>query len=408
MAKRDQRRSKQKSARKEKLRQQKARQKSRAISGSRNPKINVTPENIAAAMTSAVQLHRSEQFIEAGDIYRRVLDFHPDHPDALSSLAMIEYQAEHYDEAITLLQQAITNIGDNAGYHMNLGAAFDGKGDLAESADSYARAIKLEPRFADPYYNLGDLYLRQLQPDKAISVFDECMSVIGREFHALAYKAHALDDAGLQAEARYLLNFEEFVKTYSFEPPDGYDSIEAFNAALARHIRSHPTLQGGVMSTEHGKHTAELLKEPVGPMGVMEQRIQQAIRWYIDGLPDDPDHPAVKWVPGTWKITSWGVVMFDRGHERAHIHPKAWLSGVFYLSLPDVINDATKAHEGWLEFGRPTSDLHVQSAPTLRHYQPTYGEMFLFPSYFYHGTIPFRSKQRRICVAFDVEPLSYT
>jgi len=234
------------------------------------------------------------------------------------------------------------------------------------------------------------------------------MSVIGREFHALAYKAHALDDAGLQAEARYLLNFEEFVKTYSFEPPDRYDSIEAFNAALARHIRSHPTLQGGVMSTEHGKHTAELLKEPVGPMGVMEQRIQQAIRWYIDGLPDDPDHPAVKWVPGTWKITSWGVVMFDRGHERAHIHPKAWLSGVFYLSLPDVINDATKAHEGWLEFGRPTSDLHVQAAPTLRHYQPTYGEMFLFPSYFYHGTIPFRSKQRRICVAFDVEPLSYT
>ncbi|HIE65046.1 MAG TPA: hypothetical protein EYQ01_04405, partial [Nitrospira sp.] len=37
--------------------------------------------------------------------------------------------------------------------------------------------------------------------------------------------------------------------------------------------------------------------------------------------------------------------------------------------------------------------------------RPAYGQMFLFPSYFYHGTIPFRCSQRRICIAFNVEPL---
>jgi uncharacterized protein (TIGR02466 family) len=96
--------------------------------------------------------------------------------------------------------------------------------------------------------------------------------------------------------------------------------------------------------------------------------------------------------------------MFDRGHERAHIHPNGWLSGVFYLSLPDLIGDPDRDHQGWLEFGRPTTELHVRSELTIRHCQPAYGQMFLFPSYFYHGTIPFRSNQRRICVSFDVEP----
>jgi len=407
MATRDQKRSKRKSARKQKLRKQKAGQHKRAGGSPNVANIRVTQENLGEAMTAAVQLHHAEEFRDAAELYRQVLALKPDHPDALSSLAMIEYQAHHYDEAIDLLRKATNIVGDNAGYYMNLGAVFDSKGDLEASATYYAQAIEVEPTYPDPYYNLGDLHLRQKRPEDAITVFDACMTAIGREFHALAYKAHALDDAERCEEARYLLNFDEFVKTYPFEPPQGYDSIEAFNEALARHIKTHPTLQGNVMSTEHGKHTAELLREPVGPMGVMEQRIHEAIHWYIDQLPDDPGHPAVKWIPKTWKLTSWGVVMSDRGHERAHIHPNGWLSGVFYVNLPSVINDSTKEHEGWLEFGRPTADLHVQSALTLRHYQPAYGQMFLFPSYFYHGTIPFRSKQRRICISFDVEPLSY-
>ncbi|MDH3640748.1 MAG: putative 2OG-Fe(II) oxygenase [Gammaproteobacteria bacterium] len=366
----------------------------------------VTRAGLGQAMNTAVELHHAGKFAKAKRIYEQVLALQPDHADAMGSLAMIEFQAKRYPRAIELLQTAIAANGNNPGYHMNLGAVFDAAGLLDDAAASYAHAIALAPTYADPYYNLGDLYLRQDRAEDAVAVFDQCMDAIGREFHALAYKAHALDDAHRHDDARYLLNFDDYVKAYPFEVPDGYPGIEAFNAALARHIKTHPTLQGNVMSTEHGKHTGELLVDPKGPMEAMEQRIHEAIVWYIKNLPDDPGHPTVRWVPRAWKLTSWGVVMFDRGHERAHIHPNGWLSGVFYLSLPDLISDPSKNHEGWLEFGRPTPDLHVQSELTLRHYQPAYGQMFLFPSYFYHGTIPFRSDQRRICVAFDVEPLS--
>lgn len=390
-----------KSKRKEKLRQQKARLQQRK---SRDGPM-VTRQNLNDSMIAAVQLHQKGKIVGASDIYRQILKIAPEHPDALSSLAMIELSKGYTKKAIRLIRQAIDLVDDNAGYYMNLGAALHAAGLPEDAIVAYEAAIDLSPTYPDPYYNLGDLHLQAARPKDAIAVFDRCIGAMGRDFHALAYKAHAFDDANQSADARYLLDYDQYLKTYRFETPEGFASMEAFNAALAEHIRHHPTLQSNVMSTEHGEHTGELLRSPVGPMEAMELQIHAAIRWYKGSLPNDPAHPAVAHMPDHYKLTSWGVVMNDRGHERAHIHPKGWLSGVFYVQLPDVINDPAKHPEGWLEFGRPTADLHVQSPLHLRHHQPDYGHIVLFPSYFYHGTIPFRSKQRRICVAFDVEPI---
>ena len=38
--------------------------------------------------------------------------------------------------------------------------------------------------------------------------------------------------------------------------------------------------------------------------------------------------------------------------------------------------------------------------------RPELGQLVLFPSYFWHGTLPFHSKQSRLTVAFDVVPES--
>lgn len=353
----------------------------------------------------AVALHHAGKLEPAGRLYRRLLGLHGDHPTALIGLGMIEYQRKRFPRAIDLLERAAGVAGDDPGLAMNLGAVYEAAGRLEQAARSYARAISLAPRYADPYYNLGALYLRLRQPERAIAVFDACMAAIGREFHALAYKAHALRDAGRFDEAGYLLDYDRYVRTYEFPVPQGYADLAAFNAALAAHVASHPTLRANVMSTMRGKHTGELLREPKGPMAAMERCIEQAIVWYREQLPDDPGHPAVRWAPKAWKLTSWGVVMQDGGHERSHIHPRGWLSGVFYVELPDLIDDPARGHEGWLQFGRPTPELQAVSEPVTRDYQPRYGGIVLFPSYFYHGTIPFRSRQRRICIAFDVEPL---
>ena len=59
--------------------------------------------------------------------------------------------------------------------------------------------------------------------------------------------------------------------------------------------------------------------------------------------------------------------------------------------------------EGSLSFGAPG----MITTPTLEaelSVCPELGRLVLFPSYFWHGTLPFRSEQPRLTVAFDVVP----
>jgi hypothetical protein len=108
-------------------------------------------------------------------------------------------------------------------------------------------------------------------------------------------------------------------------------------------------------------------------------------------------------------MVSWGVRMWRQGYQVSHIHHHAWLSGVYYVQLPDVIHDSSNAgHEGWIEFGRGGEGYYVSSEPEIRLIQPVEGMLLTFPSYMWHRTIPFESPNERISIAFDVVPVTPT
>jgi hypothetical protein len=43
--------------------------------------------------------------------------------------------------------------------------------------------------------------------------------------------------------------------------------------------------------------------------------------------------------------------------------------------------------------------------PVRRAIQPVTGRLVLFPSYMWHGTVPFHDKSARTTIAFDVVPM---
>jgi tetratricopeptide (TPR) repeat protein len=99
---------------------------------------------------------------------------------------------------------------------------------------------------------------------------------------------------------------------------------------------------------------------------------------------------------------SWSVRLRDSGFHSNHVHPRGWISSACYIDLPEVVSDAQNP-AGALTFGEPG----ILTAPPLaaQHVvQPEVGMLVLFPSYFWHGTVPFRSSQTRLTVAFDVVP----
>jgi hypothetical protein len=59
--------------------------------------------------------------------------------------------------------------------------------------------------------------------------------------------------------------------------------------------------------------------------------------------------------------------------------------------------------QGWLKLGEPAFDVRLKD-PIRRVIEPKPGRLALFPSYTWHGTVPFRSSQARTTIAFDAVP----
>ena len=98
---------------------------------------------------------------------------------------------------------------------------------------------------------------------------------------------------------------------------------------------------------------------------------------------------------------SWSVRLQGAGYHTNHVHPHGWISSALYVALPErTDNDAP--HAGWLKLGEPPSGLGVD-LPATRLIEPKPGQLVLFPSWMWHGTVPF-SEGERLTVAFDVRP----
>ncbi|WP_239806840.1 putative 2OG-Fe(II) oxygenase [Croceicoccus hydrothermalis] len=133
----------------------------------------------------------------------------------------------------------------------------------------------------------------------------------------------------------------------------------------------------------------------------LHDAVMQALACYREALPDRDDrHPLLRYRDAPWRTDgSWSVRLNASGFHAAHIHPKGCVSSAIYLELPDT-DGAESA--GWLELGRPPSDLRLDLPPE-RMIEPRCGHLVLFPSTLYHGTRPFEGGQR-MTVAFDVVP----
>jgi hypothetical protein len=92
------------------------------------------------------------------------------------------------------------------------------------------------------------------------------------------------------------------------------------------------------------------------------------------------------------------------GFHVNHVHPEGWISSAFYVSVPDDLQVAD--HQGWLQLGAPRYP--VPGIAPERYVQPSDGRLVLFPSYLWHGTVPFESPAARLTIAFDAVPARET
>ena len=179
------------------------------------------------------------------------------------------------------------------------------------------------------------------------------------------------------------------------------------NGALAPLLRALHVARGEYLdqSVRGGTQTDGPLFSRIAPeIRTLRGAVTHAVRDYLAQLPPiDPAHPLLRHrrdrVPRF--AGSWSVRLRGGGHHANHVHPQGWISSALYVALPSRV-PGEPADAGWLTLGEPQAALGL-NLPLAQRIEPRAGRLVLFPSWMWHGTLPF-AQGERLTVAFDVAP----
>jgi len=368
----------------------------------KNPALSTVRTNLAAV------LHELGDFDAAAGHCRLALEASPELTEARYNLGIVLQEQGRYKDAIDAYEQVLVSQPGRAAAALNIAYALQQMGKQDAAVDAIKKTLDIDPEFTKAHVNLADLYLQQGNPSAALEICDSFLARHPGNTDLLAFKAITLTDCGEIEAAQEIVDFDRFLWTGSITPPAAYADLADFNTALSEHVTCHPTLSYAPLShaTRKGRHSGELLNEPKGPIAALEKIILSSVDDYREKHARDNRHPFLASIPDGLTLSVWGVVLQAAGHQISHIHPAAWLSGIYYPKIPDVVSADKPDKAGWIQFGQPPDHFHNQVQPETISIKPEAGLIMLFPSYFYHHTIPFEIEDTRISIAFDLMPVS--
>jgi len=359
---------------------------------------------IAYALAHA--LLESSEFDAAVEAADAALALRAEDPPTMVVKGVALYQLKRYRESEQILMQTVSLDATDVNAWIHLGRARLRRDDNTGAVEAFEEAAKRAPELATAHSQLANAHSAAGQPDRAVAVCDAYLERHPASAALIVMKTLALRDAGSGAEADTLRGQDSLIVAEPIEPPGRYDSVASYNAALEHMIRNHPSLAHvhTNRATRNGIQTGSLMVEPGREMRsferVIDARIRAAKRKLVEA--GHGDHPWLRQAPKNWYINAWAVILSGQGYQLSHIHPEAWMSGVYYVAVAADGMGPGHGEDGWIEFGVPTEQLVAKIAPSTRRIEPQPGLMVTFPSYSFHRTIPFQGANDRISIAFDV------
>ena len=208
----------------------------------------------------------------------------------------------------------------------------------------------------------------------------------------------------------WLCDYERLVAQVSIDIPNEFHSesefLQSLQAALEPlHRAQRAPLQ---QSVRGGSQTAgRLFGRDQPTLAATQTALKNAVQRWLSMLTPPPAHPFLSRLTSDVRFSgSWSVRLSSQGKHANHIHQQGWLSSAFYVALPPSMTASQNhpsADAGCLLLGQPPSELQLD-LPARRVIRPKPGTLALFPSYFWHGTVPFVDSQPRLSIAFDMQP----
>ncbi|WP_435334484.1 tetratricopeptide repeat protein [Haloarchaeobius sp. TZWWS8] len=160
-------------------------------------------------------INRHEQ---AADTFERAARFAEDEmvqQEAWVNKGVAHAEMEEWDEAIGAYREAlhIDAEGDHAAdAETNLAYALWESGDVSLALEHAERAVEIDPRFPQAWYNRGFFLLERGLAEDAVNAFDNAVRLGMRNATLLEEKARALEELGRDEEAEELADEAEEIR----------------------------------------------------------------------------------------------------------------------------------------------------------------------------------------------------
>lgn len=397
------------------------------------------PRSPALCYTLARSLIALGAYDRAKAALRDCLRLEPQHIEAQGDLARLVWmRGSDRAEATAAFDEALRTFSNNDALWAAKAAVLQGAGDPRAAYECLAPRIE-RPHAPPALLVRAGLAALEFDPGRALQLADQALRAAPSDAPARTLKVAAMlgvgdaraalpdcetlrtaapDDQYLIAlqttawrmlgDERYaqLCDYRERVIPYRLEAPPGWTQLADFLADVQGRLdRLHDALTHPLLfqSLRHGTETTNDLTRSDDPViRALFATFDAPIRDYIARM-GAGDDPLRRRNTGAYRFNgSWSVRLRPNGFHQNHVHPRGWISSACYIALPERMFDAAN-REGVLTFGEP-GILTTPALPSQHDVRPEAGTLVLFPSYFWHGTVPFSGNQTRLTVAFDAVP----
>ncbi|MFZ9904559.1 MAG: 2OG-Fe(II) oxygenase family protein [Steroidobacteraceae bacterium] len=340
-----------------------------------DPNALETRSNLAHALLEMGRQREAWQMLQDAPGPQRV------HPTLLATAGALHCAEGRYAAAIDILNPLTRSGRVDEMPWVNLATCQRELGDEPGALTSLREACDINPDNARAQADLVGLLLSLGRAAEALEIADAFLERHPEDRQLLAVTALALQELGRTDEAREICDIDSMIDIID---RDELDLPPGLLQELADYLCTEPSLLQSPLSkaTRGGSQTGEL--DPALHPGLL------AIEsWAKSLLPAE--------LRG-WRW--WATILEAGGRQLPHIHPRSSWSGVFYVALPEELQQRDPG-AGALEFGMPPAHLRLRFEPVTRIVAPMPGRLVIFPSHLWHRTLDFDATGRRISVAFD-------
>lgn len=264
-------------------------------------------EKIVRALTSikAELWDETEENTRAIRILEGIIEIEPSRADAQFLLGRVYCERENWDRVIPAMETALRGLvgpntsSDRAEARKCLAKAYRSAGEFQQAAIQLESLVAAQPTRYDARCDLGEVYLIQLEYDRALEQFNEAIDIDEDIYRGYLGAARALRNLNRYAEAREryvrLMELRDNHPAYLYELGLTYADLD--NHATARdYFRRAVDLITGEQEEEDAPPISEEYKEilskvytQLGLASVAERNYYEAIQNFDRALESQPD-----------------------------------------------------------------------------------------------------------------------